>query len=88
MDTADLIKGWRNAAGLTRMQLAGRIDRYIATVSGWERGSPCSAEAVGAIGRACSVPDLERLGAVLRAAGEGDAWERLRAVLGPVEGRR
>lgn len=83
MDTADLIKGWRNAAGLTRMQLAGRIDRYVASVSGWERGATCSAETVAAIGRACGVPDLQRLEAVAQAAGEGEGWARLRAVLGP-----
>lgn len=87
MTTADTIKGWRIAAGLSRMQLAGRIDRYVASVSGWERGSPCSAEVVGAIGRACGVPDLQRLEAVAAAAGEGEGWGRLRAVLGLGEGR-
>lgn len=82
-----LLSSWRRAAGLTPETLAPLVSRSARSVREWEKGSPCSAETVGAIGRACGVPDLQRLEAVATAAGEGEGWVRLRAVLGPVVGR-
>lgn len=81
MTTSHLITGWRTSAGLSRMQLAGALAVHVSSVSGWERGAPCSAATVGAIGRACGVADLPRLAGVALAAGEGEAWGRVVGVV-------
>lgn len=85
MDTPTLITGWRTAAGLSRMELAGKLGAHVSSISGWERGRPCSAETVAAIGLACGVAPLARAVAVLDAAGEEQGAAVVRAVLGGLE---
>ncbi len=78
---ADQLRAIRTAAGLTQIELAAKIGLSQPTVSGAERGTPTTSDAIERWATACGarvVVTTESAGAVLAAAAGLDAADLLR----------